>query len=98
MTTTARISIIPFAFAKRHGVLLTEIVDGIAQVFYYHSPHVAILSELRRRLGIPLRLTAVDQETFGRLLVKTYETDSSLAMQMAEDMGEEMDLFHLMQE
>ena len=30
--------------------------------------------------------------------LKHYETDSSTAMQMAEDMGEEMDLSHLMQE
>jgi general secretion pathway protein E len=98
MTTTTELNKIPFAFAKRHGILLTEIADGVAQIFYYNSPSTIVLSELRRQLDMPLHLNAVDDETFNKLLVKTYETDSNLAMQMAEDMGEEMDLFHLMQE
>jgi len=98
MTTTLLPTTIPFAFAKRNGVLVAEIENGVAKVFYRDKPSPIILSELRRFLRIPLKLVSADEETFGKLLVKTYETDSSLAMQMAEDMGEEMDLFNLMQE
>jgi general secretion pathway protein E len=91
-------TMIPFAFAKRYGVLITGIENGTAKIIYHDKPHAAILAEVRRHLGMPLELAEVNQEMFGKLLVKTYETDSSLAMQMAEDMGEEMDLYHLMQE
>lgn len=98
MTTTTTPSTIPFAFAKRYSVLVADTDNGVAKIFYRDKPNSVILAELRRYLQIPLELTQVDSETFGKLLVKSYETDSTLAMQMAEDMGEEMDLFHLMQE
>lgn len=89
---------IPFSFAKRHGILLAEINDNVAKIVFHTRPSSLVLAELRRYLQMPLELTQVDQENFSKLLVKNYETDSTKAMQMAEDMGEEMDLFHLMQE
>jgi general secretion pathway protein E len=95
---TTQITSVPFTFAKRYGVLVSEIDNGIAKIIYCAKPSPAILSELRRYLGVPIQISEVNPEKFGRLLVKTYETDSNLAMQMAEDMGEEMDLFHLLQE
>jgi general secretion pathway protein E len=98
MSAIIQTSGIPFAFAKRYGVLVTDMADGIAKIIYHSAPAANIIAELRRFLNMPLQLTHVNEETFGKFLVKTYETDSSVAMQMAEDMGEEMDLFHLMQE
>ena len=96
--STIAASGVPFTFAKRYGVLVTEINDGVAKVVYRDKPSATVLAELRRYLAMPLQLSEVNEESFGKLLVSVYETDSSLAMQMAEDMGEEMDLFHLMQE
>lgn len=87
-----------FSFAKRHGVLVTEIEAQSATVAYRSKPDIAILNELRRHLGLPLQLQAVDDDTFGKLLVSHYETDTNTAMQMAEDLGESMDLIDLMQE
>ena len=87
-----------FSFAKRHGVLVTEMEPHRATVAYCNKPDIAILSELRRHVGVPLELQAVDQDTFGKLLVSHYETDTNTAMQMAEDLGESMDLIDLMQE
>ncbi len=89
---------IPFMFAKQHGILVTEIENNQANIVYHQLPHTTILAELRRHLSMPLVLKAVDEETFRKLLVKTYETDSNTAMQMAEDFGEEFDLHHLMNE
>ncbi len=97
MTTTSS-AIIPFTFAKRHGVMVSNIEEGVAKIFYKDKPSAVVLTELRRHLSMPLQLTQVDEETFSKLLVKSYETDSNTAMQMAEDMGEEFDLFNLMQE
>lgn len=94
MTTTITI---PFAFAKRYGVLVASTEDNHAKIIYKGKPSIAIINELRRHLNMPLRLESVDDETFGKLLVKSYETDSSTAMLMAEDMGD-MDLFDLIHE
>ncbi|MDR3492532.1 MAG: type II secretion system ATPase GspE [Gammaproteobacteria bacterium] len=98
MTDTADLPLIPFSFAKRFGILLAEVENGIAKICYRELPNSTIISELRRFLGMPLTLENVNEELFTKLLVKTYETDSNTAMLMAEDMGEEFDLFHLMQE
>lgn len=98
MKTMTPSKAIPFAFAKRHGLLMTESDDDIANIIYHGKPNINALSELRRYLDTPIKMEAVSEEVFSKLLVKTYETDSSIAMQMVEDMGEEMDLFHLMQE
>ena len=98
MTAVANSIKIPFTFAKRYGVLVTAIENGIANIIFRAAPSAAVLSELRRHLAMPLSLAEVNDETFTKFLVKAYETDSSVAMQMAEDMGGEMDLFHLMQE
>jgi len=91
-------ALIPFAFAKRYGVLVKEIENNQAKIAYRNHPNAEVFTELRRHLNMPLVLEAVDEETFSKLLVKGYETDSSTAMLMAEDFGEEMDLFHLINE
>jgi general secretion pathway protein E len=98
MTTITTSPKIPFSFAKRFGVLLSTIENDIATIIFHAKPSPATLTELRRFLAMPLTLAQVSEEAFTKFLVKTYETDSSLAMQMAEDMGDDMDLFHLMQE
>lgn len=98
MTTTRSINAIPFAFSKRYGVLVTENEGGELKIIYRDTPSINIINELQRYLDKPFQLEAVDPETFGRLLIKHYETDSNTAMQMAEDMGESMDLFDLIHE
>lgn len=87
-----------FAFAKRHGVIVTSTENGVAQVLYHETPSLMVLSELRRQLQLPLQLTQVDAEAFNACLVKTYETDSKVAMQMAEDLGDALNLSDLMHE
>lgn len=93
--TTKTSNPIPFAFAKRHGVLFTGIENDHAKIIYRNTPNITILNELRRHLNLPLALEQVNDESFGKLIVKTYETDTSIAMQMAEDMGESMNLSDL---
>lgn len=88
---------IPFNFAKRFGVL-ASVENDCATIIYRDKPNINVINELRRFLNKPLKLEGVDSDTFAKLLVKHYETDSSTAMQMAEDLGESMDLADLMQE
>ncbi len=96
--TNETINPIPFLFAKKHGVLFIGDENQHAKIIYRNKPNTLVLSELRRYLNMPLIAEAVDEETFGKLLVKHYETDSNTAMQMAEDLGESLNLFDLMHE
>src|SRR3990167_8335971 len=89
---------ISFAFAKRYGVLFTGIENNQAKIIYRDQPATAIFSELRRYFDLPLSIQHADETHFNKLLVKTYETDSSTAMLLAEDMGESMNLFDLIHE
>jgi general secretion pathway protein E len=87
-----------FAFAKRHGVLITSMENDAANVIYFRKPALTVISELRRQLQLPLNLMQVSEQQFNEALVKTYETDSTTAMHMAEDLGEALNLSDLMHE
>ena len=87
-----------FAFSKQHGVLITDIGHNLAKIVYRGQLSIPIFSELRRVLHLPMHFEKVDDETFAQLLVKTYETDTSTAIQMAEDLGEELNLSDLILE
>ena len=87
-----------FAFAKRHGVLVTSIENNTAVVIYHRTPSLPVLAEIRRQLQIPVTLSQVTEQVFNESLVKMYETDSTTAMQMAEDLGDAMNLSDLMLE
>ncbi len=86
---------LPFTFARRHGVLVRAIVDGVADCVYRVPASAMALAEARRYLQIPLSLTAVENEAFDELLRKTYEGGGE-SMQMGLD--ETTDLAHLAQE
>ncbi|VVC75067.1 Type II secretion system protein E [Aquicella siphonis] len=87
-----------FAFSKRYGVLVAGMENNIAKVVYHEKPPLMVLTEIRRQLQMPVEFSQVSSEEFNELLVKTYETDSSTAMQMAEDLGESLNLSDLMHE
>jgi len=59
---------LPFAFAKRHGVLVRGVADGKAQVVYREGASPSAVAELRRFLGIPLVIERVAQPAFDDLL------------------------------
>lgn len=86
---------ISFSFAKRHNVLLASVDENQAKIIYCGQPSTAILAELRRHLRLPLLLEKVDSDAFNKLLVRSYETDTNTAMQMADDLGETMNLSDL---
>jgi general secretion pathway protein E len=84
-----------FAFAKRYGVIVTGSENPPAKVIYCHAPSLQVLAEIRRHLQIPIELQQVSEEEFNKTLVKSYETDSTTAMHMAEGIGESLtDLMH----
>src|SRR6202171_6037041 len=65
-----------FAFAKRHGVLVTGVVDGGAECTYRDTALPQALAEVRRYLRRSLRLERVPDERFDELLRQAYEAGS----------------------
>src|SRR5688572_21599709 len=87
-----------FAFAKRNGVLALRSENNSVKVVYHQKPPLHVIAEIRRQCQLPIVLTAVSSELFNEELIKTYETDASTAMQMAEDLGDSLNLKDLMHE
>ncbi len=93
---SAGTSRLPFAYAKRHGVLLTELDDRCARILCRPDVSPLTLSEIRRHLGQPLQLElAADAEAFESMLQRSYEGGTSQAMQLV---GDELDLSRIAQE
>jgi general secretion pathway protein E len=89
---------LPFSFAKRHGVLIRDIDEGVADTVYRTGTSPLSLAETRRFAGIPLRLTRVTPEAFDGILQQTYEQGSHMAMQMVGDLDEHTDLLQVAQD
>ena len=94
--TTARV--LPFSFAKRHGVLIRDFKNGVANTVYRTGASPLSLAEARRFAGLPLHLTRVTPEAFDGMLQQTYEQGSHMAMQMVGDLDENVDLLQAAQE
>jgi general secretion pathway protein E len=83
---------IPYAFAKRHGLLVETMEDGVANIVHRPGMAAASLLEVRRRLGFPVRLHEIPEDQFESLLTRQYEGDSNQATEIMDDLGEDLDL------
>src|SRR5690242_1420152 len=81
---------LPFAFAKRHGVLIHHFRDGAAEAIYRTGVAALSIAEVRRFAGVPVRFSEVDAETFDAKLQAAYE--SGAAMTMVEGLNDDTDL------
>ena len=91
-------SLLPFTFAKRHGVLIRNHDNGIAETIVREGASPATLAEVRRVACMPLQLSRASVEEFEAILQETYETGSNEAMQMVEGLGADTDLLRVAQE
>ena len=86
-----------FAYAKRHGVLVKSVSNGVAECAYRASASPFALAEVRRFLRLPIKIERVDEAAFDAMLRTAYEAGSS-AMQAVEGFEETTDLAHLAQD
>ncbi|MDZ7825876.1 MAG: type II secretion system ATPase GspE [Gammaproteobacteria bacterium] len=87
---------LPFAWARRHGVVLLEpSAERSRQAACRPGVRALALAEARRIAAEPLDWREVDNGEFEALLERTYARDATEARQMVEDLGEEMDLASL---
>ena len=88
----------PFAYARRHGVVVTGVEDGRAHVAYRVNASRLALTEVRRFMAVPLTLRTVGDPEFDRLLSAVYEHGSDEAMQVMEGMDGDTDLTRVAQQ
>ena len=96
ITQTVRRAL-PFAFAKRHGVLIREIDSEGGEAVHRDDASPLSLAEARRFAGVPLTLQRVSADVFDTMLQKSYEQDSTGASQMVDGLDEEFDLMQVAQ-
>jgi general secretion pathway protein E len=89
-----RMPALAFAYAQQHCVLL-EMEDEAPMVVHSEQPSVQVLTELRRLLGRSFTLQGVSKDEFQRRLTIAYQRDNNAAVQMAEDIGADVDLSRL---
>ena len=85
---------LPFAFARRHGVIVLDREDpprlGLRQ-----GAALTAVQEAQRVLGRRLPVTWLAPEVFDQALGAAYQHDSSAAMLMVEGIGNDLDLHSL---
>ena len=96
----------PYAYAKTHGLLvgnplpdqdsLTQLPVQVRDDAGFST--LAALDELRRHTGCALQLTPCSPAQFEQQLAAAYSHSDQTAAEVADDIGQEMDLSRLVQE
>lgn len=89
---------IPYRFARQQNVLLTRLENGRAELTCPELPSFTVISELQRFLNAEVQFNTISREDFDNQLRKAYSRGRSEATQMAEDLGEDIDLEQLIQD
>ena len=100
--STQQVAEVPYRFAREHNVLLSpgriDADDKTAHLLCPVVPSFDIIAELQRFLNAKVQFDIINKEEFDQLLRKAYSRGQSEATQMAEDMGEDVDLDQLIQD
>lgn len=97
--TFSTVAAVPFSFAKQHGVIC-ESGEADQGLICIHRAGLELnaVTELRRFLGRPFRLEQVSDPEFQQRLTRHYQRDNNEAVQVAEDLGADVDLTRLADE
>jgi len=95
----AAVRLVPYQFAKTHGALVLELSADQASVCLRQGARPQALAELRRVLGVPVRVASmVPTEAFERHLAEAYTRGNQSAALVADDLEHDMDLSRLVRE
>lgn len=81
---------LPFAFARRYG-LLVDSRDGQVTLLMRADTPLSALAEARRQLG-PVPVLGVDAQVFASRLAQAYSAGPSAAEQVAQGLDDQLDL------
>lgn len=87
---------LPFPFSKKHELVIFY-DNGDVQLCYKKAPNADLILEVRRAIGCEFTLKQVDNARFEQLVTTAYQTSSSQAQQLMEDIGSD-NLFTLADE
>jgi general secretion pathway protein E len=90
--------VIPYAFAKAHGVAVSALGAESAEVVVRVGAHAGALAELRRALGVPLHARRVPAAEFDDVIAASYNGAAAGAAALADDLSQDIDLARLLQE
>jgi len=85
---------LPFTFAQNHGVLLSW-QEQRPRILHRRGLSLAVLAELSRSLDQVFSTEELSDAEFQRQLSRSYQKDNREAVQVAEDMGADIDLSRL---
>ena len=90
-------SVVPFAFARRFGVVVTngDPAHQDVTVACRSQPPLNVLAEIKRVTKRPMNIEIVSADEFEQRLTAAYVRDASEAKQMVADLGEHPDLASL---
>jgi general secretion pathway protein E len=88
--------LIPYRYAKKQGVLISEILPEKVIITYHGHPSTLIFNEIKRLLNRPLQFKKTAQENFQALLAQVYEAGSGVAAEVILGMEESMKVSELM--
>ncbi len=86
---------LPFSFAKKHGVVLSEAADGVVTLYFHLTPSAHLLAEVGRFCGQFPRYQKVSTDKLSEVLAHCYHNDSSEALHDAAGIGDHLDLTSL---
>jgi general secretion pathway protein E len=89
---------LPYAFARAHGVVVTAVRNGVAEVALGPAARASALAEVRRSLGMPVRASPVDAEAFEELVSSLYSRSGTGAAALTDELRDDVDLSRLLQE
>ena len=79
----------PFAFAKRHGLIVAGDLGDAVELVCKNGVSLDSIQEVRRFLRRPVRLRTVPPEEFDALLQRTYEGQSGTSSTLADGLTED---------
>src|SRR5258708_5791071 len=88
---------LPYAFAKRHGVISARQLGEGFELWVRPGVRAGVLAEVQRALGGPLALRELANEAFDAALARAYERGASHAAENVTDMDANPDLGALAQ-
>lgn len=91
METKEKTQILPYRFAKSHGVVIAEIIQNQALIYHLPTTSLQIFAEIQRLLQCELVLKPVDEATFQQHLAHSYQSKSTV-LDAAEGMEEDINL------
>jgi general secretion pathway protein E len=83
---------LPYAFAKRHGVISARQLDEGIELWVRPGVKASVLAEVQRALGGPLALRELAKEAFDAALARAYERGTSQAADIVTDLDANPDL------